>query len=129
MVWEVSGGGTALAYGAGTGRREPAVGAAGDEQRADGGYRSLWPDLPDDSARCAGSGGFAVRFPDRPDDLRAAGRLVRLDVRAGFSYSAWRFIARPQSGRHFSEENMILEDLQYRYEGLKQRIALVRSYL
>jgi len=27
------------------------------------------------------------------------------------------------------EENMILEDLQYRYEGLKQRISLVRSYL
>jgi len=24
---------------------------------------------------------------------------------------------------------MILEDLQHRYEGLKQRIALVRSYL
>ena len=24
---------------------------------------------------------------------------------------------------------MILEDLQYRYEGLKQRITLVRSYL
>jgi len=24
---------------------------------------------------------------------------------------------------------MILEDLQYRYEGLKQRISLVRSYL
>jgi len=24
---------------------------------------------------------------------------------------------------------MILEDLQYRYEGLRQRITLVRSYL
>jgi len=24
---------------------------------------------------------------------------------------------------------MILEDLQYRYEGLKQRISLVRSFL
>ena len=26
-------------------------------------------------------------------------------------------------------QHMILEDLQYRYEGLKQRITLVRSYL
>jgi hypothetical protein len=46
--------------------------------------------------------------------------LVRLDVCIGFSYS---FIA------NFLEETMILEDLQYRYEGLKQRISLVRSYL
>jgi apolipoprotein N-acyltransferase len=29
----------------------------------------------------------------------------------------------------FRKKNMILEDLQYRYEGLKQRISLVRSYL
>jgi hypothetical protein len=41
-------------------------------------------------------------------------------VRAGFGYSA---IA------NFLEEKMILEDLQHRYEGLKQRISLVRSYL
>jgi len=27
------------------------------------------------------------------------------------------------------EKNMILEDLQHRYEGLTQRISLVRSYL
>jgi hypothetical protein len=27
------------------------------------------------------------------------------------------------------EKSMILEDLQHRYEGLKQRITLVRSYL
>ncbi len=26
-------------------------------------------------------------------------------------------------------KSMILEDLQHRYEGLKQRITLVRSYL
>jgi hypothetical protein len=41
-------------------------------------------------------------------------------VRSGFSYS---FIT------NFLEEKMILEDLQYRYEGLKQRITLVRSFL
>jgi hypothetical protein len=48
------------------------------------------------------------------------GRLVRLDVRTGFGYSAFQY---------FSEEAMILEDLQYRFDGLKQRITLVRSYL
>jgi hypothetical protein len=41
-------------------------------------------------------------------------------VRAGFGYSV---------ATNFLEEKMILEDLQYRYEGLKQRISLVRSYL
>jgi hypothetical protein len=41
-------------------------------------------------------------------------------VRTGFGYS---FIT------NFLEKTMILEDLQYRYEGLTQRIALVRSYL
>jgi len=28
-----------------------------------------------------------------------------------------------------TEDAMILEDLEHRYDGLKQRIALVRSYL
>jgi hypothetical protein len=31
--------------------------------------------------------------------------------------------------RRLFKNSMILEDLQHRYEGLKQRITLVRSYL
>jgi hypothetical protein len=41
-------------------------------------------------------------------------------VCTGFGYSAVS---------NFLDEKMILEDLQYRYEGLKQRISLVRSFL
>jgi hypothetical protein len=46
--------------------------------------------------------------------------LVRLALRGRFRYSV---------SINLLEEKMILEDLQYRYEGLKQRITLVRSYL
>jgi hypothetical protein len=41
-------------------------------------------------------------------------------MRGGFGYPA---------GHYFSEDDMILEDLEHRYDGLKQRITLVRSYL
>jgi len=35
----------------------------------------------------------------------------------------------PVPGGRFTRKSMILEDLQHRYEGLKQRTTLVRSYL
>jgi hypothetical protein len=41
-------------------------------------------------------------------------------MRCGFRYSAIHDVW---------ENEMILEDLQHRFEGLKQRISLVRSYL
>jgi len=59
--------------------------------------------------------------------------LVRLALRARFRYSSdgnfskgkWR----PFRDGRLTRKSMILEDLEHRYEGLKQRITLVRSYL
>jgi len=80
----------------------------------------LTENIRNNSVECARGGGSALQFPHGHNTLYAFRRLVRLDVRAHFGYSATT---------NFLEENMILEDLQYRYEGLKQRISLVRSYL
>lgn len=63
-----------------------------------------------------------------------------MDVRDGFGYSAYSELGKNQLSKEvYGEEvrkiteridrRMILEDLQHRYEGLKERITLVRSYL
>src|SRR5579859_1845367 len=136
MVRKISGCGTAFAHGARARGGKPALADSRDEQRNYGRGRSVWADIYFDPARRARSGGFAVRLPDRPDAVLAFRRLVRVAVRDGFGYSSganfWE--ARKQRSSEAkkngkSENEMILEDLQHRYEGLKQRITLVRSYL
>src|SRR5215470_18368324 len=111
---------SAFANGPRSCRRKPALGAARNQQRADRGDRSLWPGVSTDPTRRSRCGGLTLRFSYRRDRIHPLRRLVRLVVRTGFGYSA---------GQYFSEENMILEDLEHRYEGLKHRITLVRSYL
>src|ERR1700731_534607 len=114
-----------------------------DEQWIHRVRRSLRPNLRAVAYRCARERRFTVRFSHRPDDVHAIWRLVRLALRGGFRYSVGlNFLERKCFARQYSDTGgfsglahssgsrsghfaffiMIIEDLQHKYEGLKQRI-------
>src|SRR5580704_12445583 len=134
MVWPHRGRRAAPAHGARARGRKPPLDRAHDEQRCYRFDRPVRSDFSPVAGRRSRRRRFALRLPNGQDSLHFIRRLVRLALRAGFRYSiSVNFqkgsLAFPANYRTLPEYDMILEDLQYRYEGLKPRTALVRSYL
>ena len=157
MVRALGGGRAAFADRACARRREPPMYATRDQQRHHRVGRSVRADFSARCRRmCArpsicrttfrterrstrglgiGSLGCASSFPlffgrNVPERDRGRGNCDSRGIEPTLDAPMQRReVVDVEAGPHRANSTMILEDLQYRYEGLKPRIALVRSFL